>query len=76
MQNQQPVADFVTKLVNGGKGPKTMKNYFCVVKAVVASAKDVSTRKPLFPVAWDNEVCLCPESTRRSSIVRRSQTIR
>lgn len=27
---------------------------------VVASAKDRSTRKPLFPVAWDNEVLLVP----------------
>jgi integrase len=60
VQNQQPVADFVTKLVNGGKGPKTVKNYFFVVKAIVASAKDVSTRKPLYPVAWDNEVLLMP----------------
>ena len=60
VQNQQPVADFVTKLVNGGEGPKTVKNYFFVVKAIVASAKDVSTRKPLYPVAWDNEVLLMP----------------
>lgn len=27
---------------------------------VVASAKDRSTRKPLFPVGWDNEVLLVP----------------
>jgi len=60
VQDQQPVADFITKLVKDGYEAKTIKNYFGVMKMVVASAKDKSTRKPLFPVAWDNDVLLMP----------------
>lgn len=60
VQDQQPVADFITKLVKDGYGAKTIKNYFGVIKMVVASAKDKATRKPLYPVAWDNDVLLMP----------------
>ena len=67
VQDQQPVADFITKLVTEplpktGKpaDAKTIKNHFGVIKAVVASAKDKGTRKQLFPVAWDNDVLLMP----------------
>jgi len=68
VEDQQPVADFITKLVNTivprtGKPmeAKTIKNYFFVIKSTVASAKHKSTRKPLFPVAWDNDVLLMPK---------------
>jgi DNA-binding transcriptional MerR regulator len=60
VQDQQPVADFITKLVKDSYGAKTIKNYFGVIKMVVASAKDKATRKPLYPVAWDNDVLLMP----------------
>ena len=67
VEDQQPVADFITKLVNTivprtgePMGAKTIKNYFFVIKSVVASAKHKSTRKPLFPVVWDNDVLLMP----------------
>jgi integrase len=60
VDDQQPVADFITRSVKVGYGAKTIKNYFGVIKMIVASAKDKSTRKPLFPVAWDNDVLLMP----------------
>lgn len=60
VEDQQPVADFITKLVNDEYGAKTVKNYFGVIKMIVASAKDKATRKPLYPVVWDNDVLLMP----------------
>lgn len=60
VQDQQPVADYITQMVQYGYEPKTIRNYVQIIKMVVASAKDRSTRKPLFPVAWDNEVLLVP----------------
>lgn len=60
VQDQQPVADYITKMVKDDYEPKTIRNYVQIIKMVVASAKDRSTRKPLFPVAWDNEVLLVP----------------
>jgi integrase len=60
VRNQQPIADYITKLVDDKKSAKTVKNYFFVIKAIVGSAKDVSTRRQLYPVAWDNEVLLMP----------------
>ena len=60
VQNQQPVADFITKMVEDGYLPKTIRNYVQLIKMIVASAKDKATRKQLFPVAWDQEVLLVP----------------
>ena len=48
VRNQQPVADYIAKLVDDKKSAKTIKNYWFVIKAIVGSAKDVSTRIQLF----------------------------
>lgn len=58
--DQTPVRDFVQALHDGGKKPKTIRNYIQVVKSVVASAKDPKSRKQLFPIAWDGEYIDCP----------------
>ena len=46
-------------------GAKTIKNYFGVIKMIVASAKDKATRKPLYPVAWDGDVLLMPRVNKK-----------
>jgi integrase len=65
VDDQQPVADFITKLVEEDYGAKTVKNYFGVIKMIVASAKDKATRKPLYPVAWDGDVLLMPRVNKK-----------
>jgi integrase len=60
VDDQTPVRDFVQALHDGGKKPKTIRNYIQVVKSVVASAKDPKSRKQLFPIAWDDEYIDCP----------------
>ena len=60
VDDQTPVRDFVQALHDGGKKPKTIRNYLQVVKSVVASAKDPKSRKQLFPIAWDDEYIDCP----------------
>jgi len=60
VEDQTPVADFVTKMVNDGRRPKTIRNYIQIVKMVVASGKDKKSRKQLYPVAWDQDVLLVP----------------
>ncbi len=79
MHDQQPVADLITQVGDGAAAqdgkpaePKTIKNYFGVIKAVVASAKDKGTRKQLFPVVWDNDVLLMPRVNPKKQLVRRS----
>ena len=47
-------------MVEDDYGAKTIKNYFAVIKMIVVSAKDKATRKPFYPVAWDNDVLLMP----------------
>jgi len=60
VEDQTPVAEFVAKMVNDGRKPKTIRNYIQIVKMVVASAKDKKSRKQLYPVAWDQDVLLVP----------------
>jgi len=53
--DNEPTKELVSKLVGAGLSPKTVNEYTKVVRAVVASAKDVKTRKQLYPVVWDDE---------------------
>jgi hypothetical protein len=54
--DNDPVRELVSEMSASGQlGAKSILEYIKVVKAVVASAKDAKTRKPVFPVVWDDE---------------------
>jgi integrase len=60
VEDQTPVRDFVQMMYDEDYEPKTIRNYLQVIKGVVASAKDLKSRKRLFPVAWDDEYIDAP----------------
>jgi integrase len=60
VEDQTPVRDFVQMMYDEDYEPKTIRNYLQVIKVVVASAKDLKSRKRLFPVAWDDEYIDAP----------------
>ncbi len=47
------VKALVSKMADAGLSPKSISNYIQAVRSIVASAKDIKTRKQLYPVMWD-----------------------
>jgi integrase len=53
--DNEPVKALVSKMAASGLSPKSISNYFQVIRAVVASAKNPKTRAQLYPIVWDFE---------------------